>query len=274
MIKKSIAIYVFIDDLLKEIKHNEPKNRNMSDAEIVTTVLVSAIYFSGHHEKAMCFMSSTGMIKHMLSKSRFNRRLHQIRDLIVDLFFQLSSLIKQLNISSEYSIDSFPVQTCDNIRIANSKLIQGKIYRGKKASMHRYFYGYNIHLLCTADGIPVEYTFLPGSRHDSNALKQMPLYVPSGSRIYADSGYTNYSIEQMLKDAENIDLLVQRKSNSTKKHAPYLDYLISSMRKKIETTFSEISNFLPKKIHAVTGYGFLLKIVIFIFGYTITRTII
>ena len=55
MIEKTIAIYVFIDDLLKEIAHKEPTNRNMSDAVIVTTVLVSAIYFSGHHEKAMSF---------------------------------------------------------------------------------------------------------------------------------------------------------------------------------------------------------------------------
>ena len=97
MIEKTIAIYVFIDDLLKEIEHKEPTNRNMSDAELITTVLVSAIYFSGHHEKAMSFMSSTKMITHMLSKSRFNRRLHQIGDLIIDLFFQLSSLIKELN---------------------------------------------------------------------------------------------------------------------------------------------------------------------------------
>jgi hypothetical protein len=274
MINKCIAIYVFIDDLLKKTNHNEPTNRNMSDAEIVTTVLVSAIYFSGHHEKAMSFMSSTGMVTHMLSKSRFNRRLHQIRDLVVDLFFQLSALVKELNISAEYTIDSFPVSTCDNIRIIRTKLVQGEVYRGRKVSMRRYFYGYNIHLLCTVDGIPVEYTFLPGSRHDSNALKQMPLQVPPGSRIYGDSGYTNYSIEEMLMDAEKIDLLVQRKSNSKKQHEPYVDYLISSMRKRIETTFSEISNFLPKKIHATTEFGFLLKVVIFIFGYAISRTLI
>jgi len=274
MINKSIAIYVFIDDLLKEIDYKEPANRNMSDAEIITTILVSAIYFSGHHEKAMSFMSSTGMVTHMLSKSRFNRRLHQIRDLIVDLFFQLSALVKELNISSEYTIDSFPVSVCDNIRIIRTKLIQGDVYRGRKVSMRRYFYGYNIHLLCTANGIPVEYTFLPGSRHDSNALKQMPLLLSSGSRVYADSAYTNYSIEDMLKDAENIDLLVQRKSNSKKQHEPYVDFLISYMRKRIETTFSEISNFLPKKIHAVTEYGFLLKVVIFIFGYAISKAIL
>ena len=88
MINKCIAIYVFIDDLLKETKYNEPKNRNLSDTEVITTVLVSAIYFSGHHEKAMSFMSSTGLVTHMLSKSRFDQRLHQIRELIIDLFFQ------------------------------------------------------------------------------------------------------------------------------------------------------------------------------------------
>lgn len=49
----------------------------------------------------------------------------------------------------------------------------------------------------------------------------------------------------------------------------HVDYLISSMRKRIESAFSEISNLLPKKIHAVTEFGFLLKLVIFIFGYAI-----
>ena len=39
MIEKTIAIYVFIDDLLKDLEHNEPTNRNMSDAEAITTVL-------------------------------------------------------------------------------------------------------------------------------------------------------------------------------------------------------------------------------------------
>jgi hypothetical protein len=92
----------------------------------------------------------------------------------------------------------------------------------------------------------------------------MPLQIPEGSIIYGDSAYTNYAIEEMLNEAEHIDLLVARKSNSTRKHEPHIEYLISVMRKRIETTFSEISNFLPKKIHAVTDVGFLLKVVIFI----------
>jgi hypothetical protein len=102
----------------------------------------------------------------------------------------------------------------------------------------------------------------------------MPLLVDAGSIIYADSAYTNYAIEDMLRDAEGIDLLVARKSTSKRKHEPYIEYLISTMRKRIETTFSEISNFFPKKIHAVTEYGFIMKVVLFIFSYALTRTIL
>jgi hypothetical protein len=271
MIKKSVAIYTIIDDLLLEIDHKEPKTRRVSDSEIITTALISALYFGGNQEKAICFMKSTGLIPNMLSKSRFNRRLHLIRELIVDLFFQLSEMIKKVNISSEYIIDSFPIHTCDNMRISSSKLIQGEIYRGRKATMRRYFYGFNVHVLVTTDGIPVEYTFLPGSKHDSEALKQMPFRLPEGSKIYADSGYTNYKIEDMLSDAENIDLLVARKSNSKRKRERHMEYIIERMRKRVETTFSEISTLLPKKIHAVTSYGFVLKVIMFLFSYTLNK---
>ena len=50
MIEKSIAIYTIIDDLLGEIEHSEPKNRKVSDSEIITTAVISALYFSGNQE--------------------------------------------------------------------------------------------------------------------------------------------------------------------------------------------------------------------------------
>jgi len=271
MIEKSVAIYTIIDDLLKEIGHREPENRKISDAEVITTCIISALYFSGNQEKGICFMRSTKLIGNMLSKSRFNRRLHLIRELIVDLFFQLSKMIKELNIRSEYIIDSFPVASCDNMRISSSKLLQGKVYRGKKASMRRYFYGFNVHVLITTDGIPVEYTLLPGSFHDSEALKQMPLSIPGKSIVYADSGYTNYGIEDMLKEADNIELLTARKKNSKRKREPYKEYIIEVMRKRIETTFSEISGMFPKRIHAVTDTGLILKIILFLFSYSLNK---
>jgi hypothetical protein len=45
-------------------------------------------------------------------------------------------------------------------------------------------------------------------------------------------------------------------------------------RKRIETTFNEISNFIPRTIHAVIEYRFILKVVFFIIGYAILKTVL
>ena len=50
MLNETIAIYAIIDDLLKAIGHDEDCRRNMSDAEIITTVIIAAMFFNGNHE--------------------------------------------------------------------------------------------------------------------------------------------------------------------------------------------------------------------------------
>ncbi len=46
---------------------------------------------------------------------------------------------------------------------------------------------------------------------------------------------------------------------------------VAIIRKRIETTFSQITNMFPRKIHAVTKQGFLLKLVIFIVSFSIEQ---
>jgi hypothetical protein len=68
----------------------------------------------------------------------------------------LGLVLKQLNGSTEYLLDSFPVPVCENIRIFQARLVKSEEYRGYIASKKRYFYGVRVHLLSTKDGIPVE----------------------------------------------------------------------------------------------------------------------
>ena len=42
----------------------------------------------------------------------------------------------------------------------------------------------------------------------------MPLELPPGSEVYADSAYLNYEVEDLYEECEQIHLLVERKSNS------------------------------------------------------------
>lgn len=56
MLNETIAIYAIIDDLLKAIGHREDIRCEMSDAEIITTALVAAMFFNGNHSKACDYM--------------------------------------------------------------------------------------------------------------------------------------------------------------------------------------------------------------------------
>ena len=58
----------------------------MSDAEIMTTALVATHFFGANFETARDFLQTYGYIPNMLSKSRFNRRLHRIKPMIITLF--------------------------------------------------------------------------------------------------------------------------------------------------------------------------------------------
>jgi len=270
MVTKTVAIYVFFDDILKSMDYKEPINRKTTDAEIATVILIAARYFGGNIETAIGFVRSTNLMPTMLGKSRFNRRMHKIGELLAELFLYLGEAIKELNINQTYCIDSFPVAVCQNIRIPRCRIVQGKEYRGYCASKRTYFYGFKVHVIITSEGIPVEYTFTTGRTHDLDGMKQLPLNLPKGSEILADSAYTDYMTEEMMLD-EGIRLLAARKSNSKQPHNPCTEYLIAIGRKRIETAFSDISKYLPKNIHAVTEIGFLIKLIAFIWAYTFDK---
>jgi hypothetical protein len=72
------AIYSLCDDVLKTLHHAEDPQCRMNDAEVMTPAIVAALYFGGNLERARRLLASPTYIPRMLSKSRFNRRLHAI----------------------------------------------------------------------------------------------------------------------------------------------------------------------------------------------------
>lgn len=265
-----VAIYCLCDDILKAMNHRSNEQQQMSDAEVMTTAIVAAIYFWGNFEKARKQLSEPHYIPTMLSKSRLNRRLHRIEPTLLTVFEVLGQAWKQLNPDDVYSLDSFPIPICDNIRISRSKLYDGQeAYRGYQSSKKRYFYGIKIHLMVTEAGEPVEFFLTPGSFADVKGLKVFPFALPENSVVYADKAYTDYEVEDLLLDAEKIHLSAMRKSNSRRPVPAYVQFVQHYKRKIIETSGSLISQFLPKSIHAVTSSGFELKIMLFVLALSV-----
>jgi len=261
---KIVVTFCLCDDLLKGIHHQEDQQCHMNDAEIMTTALVASLFFRGNHESARAMLKQHGYIPHMLSKSRFSRRLHRIKAIFIILFDLLGKIWKTLNPDAIYVIDSLPVAVCDNIRIRRSKIYSKEDFRGYQASKKRYFYGLKIHLMVTQDGQPVECFLTPGGFGDIAALKYYAYELPNGSIIYADKAYNAYEIEDLLKEVDPIHLLPMRKKNSKRALSPSVTFVQSYYRKRVETAGSRIEQLLPKSIHAVTSQGFELKVALFV----------
>ncbi len=268
------TIYYLCDELLKSISHRDDPQVLLSTAEVMAVPLVAATFFSGNIEASRSFLDEHGYVPKMISKSRFNRRLHAIKpDLWQALFALLAEVFKQNNPDQSYVVDSLPVAVCDNIRIRRCRLYPQEehngVFRGYIPSKRRYFYGLRVHLVVTGTGEPVEFALAAGSVADITVFKELGLELPEGSIIYADKGYTDYDYEDLLEEV-GLHLKAQRKKNSKRPLAAWEEFLGKPIRQYIETVFSQLSELFARKIHAVTSRrGFELKIVCFLLAFSI-----
>ena len=276
MYSRTIAIYSFVDDLLKASNHCEDRRQKVSDAQVMTTALLAMMDYGGNFERANVRLAEAKLFScPRLSRARFSRRLNRLSDLLHLLFHQLGAVLKELNIESRYLLDSFPVPICDNLRIRRSRLTKGvskkEDYRGFMAAKKRYFFGVRVQVVTTAEGLPVEFSILPGDSHDLQGFSELALDFTAEDQIFADSADTFYEWEDYLKEQEQIKLLVTRKKTSERGDVPAMKDYKQIYRHYIETVFGEIEKMFPKKIHATNLNGFLLKISLFLLAYQIDK---
>lgn len=264
------TIYYLCDSLLQAMDYRDDPQATMSTAEVMTVALTAAACCDGHLERSRELLHEHGYMPRMLSKSRLNRQLHAIPDsLWQTLFGLLAATFKATNAGQEYVVDSFPVPVCDNIRIRRCRLYRSEALRGKIASKKRYFYGLRVHMVITATGRPVEFLLVTGSTNDNLALKAFDLDLPEGATLYGDKEYNDYGYEDLLREAAAITLKPLRKKNSKRPFAAWVQSIQERVRKRIETSFSQITNLFPRQIHAVTPRGFELKVICFILAFAI-----
>jgi len=115
-----------------------------------------------------------------------------------------------------------------------------------------------------------EFLITPSGVHDVQGLYKLPLNLEKGSLLYADRGYTDYEVEDLLKEFEGIKLMPIRKKNSKRFNA--LEQFIAKVERRfIETIDSCLKVLFPRRIHAVTLEGFILKLKLFVLSYNIQQ---
>jgi len=264
-----VTIFCYVDDFLKALSWKDDWQCRLSLAEIVTIALTAARFFGGNIESSRTFLCEHGYIP-LISKSRLNRRLHAIPPFFWHFIVAHLSSKKNPNCML-FLVDSFPIAICHPIRASRRSLFKGKEYLGYNASKKMWFTGLKVHVIATLQGQPKEFAISSGSMHDLKALQKMYLgTLPRGSTMFGDKAYTSQPFEQELLASRDILLAAERKSNSRRGQSLIYSRYGKKIRKRIETTFSQMTSWLPRRIHAVTNRGFLLKLMMLITAFSIS----
>lgn len=260
MLLQIITFYCACDDFLLAKGHREPKRTQMTQAEVMTCALVAAEFFCGNLRCACAYLKETGLIPTMLLESRFNRRLHRVT--LADWQGVLTLLARLDEDERTFVIDSCPVPSCLLKRAASCSLFAEyrEDYFGHCAAKDQDFFGLKAHVVTTSSGRPVEMFLSCGSCHDLVGLGQLCLDLPAGSELLADKGYTDYGLEDYFRNAADVEFRVLRRKDSLRPHSAEVTRYIQKKRKRIETTFSQVSTRLARRIHAVTEAGFESKV--------------
>lgn len=266
---KIITLYCFFDELLRALGHKDDAQAKLSTAEIMTIAAVAAEFFTGNQQAALNFLSSHHYIK-PFSRSRFNRRLHQLPEALWQFALSvLAHLHQQANPEGAYIVDTFPVPVCRNIRIKRGKIYRDEAFRGYCASKKEYFFGLKVAVIVTEAGEPVELLLVPGATADISALRSMDLNLPEGSTLFGDTAFLDQAFESALREEAGLRLVVPRRANMKEQLEGCLTFLCSVRRKRVETTFSQLTQRLGRSIHAVTARGFELKVMLTVLAFSI-----
>lgn len=250
-----VTAFVVMDDMLVAMNHRDDSRAEVSASEIMIVAVVAAKYFQNHHERALILMRRLGYIA-KLSLSRFNRRLH---DLLITLW-QLADLLGELLAEGTvFIIDSMPLPVCKLVRARRCKKVQGKAFRGYCASKAEHYFGWQLHLVCDAAGVPVSFQVLPARWDELVPVQDLLADLPAGSQVVADKGYISYPDEILAYLMGDVRLIPRYRKNM-RGNSQQDAALIRKHRPTIETVNSQLEKMGLQRLHARTNEGFALKV--------------
>jgi hypothetical protein len=250
-----VTVYVIVDDLLKAMHHPTDVRAGRSDAEILTVAIVAAQAFQNHHERALCILQRLGYIGR-LSISRFNRRLHELLETLYQVGWLVGEAFQKGKI---YMIDTCPLPVCRRVRASRCRKVKGLDFYGYCASRDEHYYGWQLHLVCSADGIPVAFEMLPAKWDELVGVQDLLAGLPEGSVVVADKGYISQKDEILAYSGGGVRLVPRYRKNMRGNSAEDTE-LLDTHRRQIETVNSQLEKMGIQRLHASTNDGFALKV--------------
>ena len=252
-----VTVYVITDDVLRASGHRDHVLVEVSDAEVLTIAVVASMYFHNNHERTLFVLKGMGYITGSLSISRFNRRLHRLGACLESILTIVGEVFARGEV---FIMDSFPVPVCRRVRAWRCRKVRGREYCGYCAAKKEKFFGWRLHLLCTADGLPVAFELLPASYHDLTPIHELTSLLPEGATIYGDKAYNSADDEDSILRETGVRIVPARRKNMALQNSLADDNALRQYRHSIETLNSQLESMGVQHLHARTNPGLELKL--------------
>ena len=178
----------------------------------------------------------------MCDRSQFNRTRRNLLE-VTDLIF--TQLAKQF-VNNVFIVDSFPLEGCKFGRAHFCKLFRsdGATY-GKNSSKKQTYFSFKVHAITTCAGAFTAFEITSANVDDRITLEDLSLVVKASSVIIGDKGYVSEPFAEKLK-VQGQTLLALKRNNSRKPYSLTLQQELFKQRRRIETTFSQMTEQLYK----------------------------
>jgi hypothetical protein len=251
-----VTAFVVIDKTMAALGHRDDVRAGASDAEVLTVAVVAAKYFQNHQARALQVLHLGRYLSGALSVSRFNRRLHALRDWRLLLVEALGEIFAHGEV---FLIDSRPVPVCKRARARRCRQVRGKDFCGVCPAKGEKFFGWRLHLIGTPAGVPLRFDLVPGGLHDLTPIHELTFGLPEGATVYGDKGDNAGPDEATILADTGVRLVPIRTANMAPNR--WADKLaLRAYRKRIETLYSQLEAMGVERLRARTNPGLELKV--------------
>ncbi|WP_039629564.1 IS982 family transposase, partial [Clostridium argentinense] len=131
---------------------------------------------------------------------------------------------------------------------------------GKCASKKQTYYGFKLHAVIALDGYISDFILTPADTDDRVAVWDLTAIAPF-TTVIGDKGYIGESLALHLKSENHINLVTIKRTNSKVKVSKQFRRMIFKARRRVETSFSQLSGQLNiQRVLAKSMWGLVSRI--------------
>jgi Transposase DDE domain len=245
-------IYCFIDDYLKAHPQRAQWRRSpngkptFTDAEVLTIALLQGSFGCATLKQAYYLIRHNwrAAFPHMCSYKQWLSRLHLMSSLVGQLIE--ATRRSDFHATTLYLMDAKPIPVCKPIRHGRVRLLrEDGAYFGKSTT--GWFFGFKLHLITTHRGEVLCGVLTSANINERDVAGALSQAVDGGI-VLCDSGYRSAPLARSL--AEEAELLLITPQESGRWRA-----LVSSLRERVETTFSQLWAHFIDRIFSRSWHG-------------------